>query len=84
MSKFPGMVERELCRARQKHADMQSPHEAYAVILEELDEFWTMVKTDDHHYSDGQERMVKELVQIAAMAQRAAEDLFPQKVANEP
>ncbi|MFB3894299.1 MAG: hypothetical protein ACE15C_20025 [Phycisphaerae bacterium] len=77
---FAELVAAELARARQKHSDMNSAHEAYAVILEELDEFWEMVKTDDHKFSDGQDRMVAELVQIAAMCQRAAEDVFPHKV----
>ena len=74
---FPERVAAELARARQKHSDMNSAHEAYAVILEELDEFWEAVKTDDQKFSDGQSRMVDELVQIAAMTQRAAEDVFP-------
>jgi hypothetical protein len=32
-------------RARQKHAPMHGPHEGYAIILEELDELWSEVKS---------------------------------------
>jgi hypothetical protein len=52
---------------------MTTPHEAYAVILEELDEFWDEVRKKEHC----PEKMLRELIQIAAMAQRAAEDLLP-------
>lgn len=31
-------------KARQKHAPMHSPHEGYAVLLEEVDELWDEVK----------------------------------------
>lgn len=73
---FADRVSEELAKARAKHSDMNSPHEAYAVILEELDEFWDLVKADDHQHSDGKTRMINELVQIGAMAQRAAEDVL--------
>jgi hypothetical protein len=60
-------VATELYRATQKHGPMHSWHEAYAVIREELDVFWESVKAND----PGPE----ELIQIAAMAQRALLDL---------
>lgn len=64
----------ELMSARKKHPGTQaSAHEAFAVLLEEVDEFKAEV------WKKGSERskakMLAELVQIAAMAQRAAEDL---------
>jgi hypothetical protein len=66
-------VRNELERARGKHAPLNSAHEAYAVILEELDEFkagvWKKRAGRDP------ERMRAELIQIAAMAIRAVEDL---------
>jgi hypothetical protein len=62
----------ELMLARTKHPGViASRHEAYSVILEELDEFWEEVKKQ--RPDDG--AMLKELVQVAAMAVRAAEDL---------
>ena len=70
---FPEMVERELEKARAMHGPQHSAHEAYAVILEELDEFWEEVRLKQRNRDP--KRMLKELVQIAAMAQRTAEDL---------
>jgi vacuolar-type H+-ATPase catalytic subunit A/Vma1 len=73
-SAFPLHVRCEIERARAKHKPINSAHEGYSVILEELDEFWDEVKRklemrDNRH-------MYEELVQIAAMAQRTAEDVL--------
>ena len=80
MSKFAELVAKELENARSKHpGGMHSAHEAYGVILEEIDEFWELVKTDaitkNTLYYEGSRQTLSELVQIAAMCQRAAEDL---------
>jgi hypothetical protein len=73
----PEAVAEELARARVKHEAMNSLHEAYAVILEELDEFWEEAKSwRGTHRAYDAEKARKELVQVAAMAIRAAEDLF--------
>ena len=37
-------VRNEVTRAVSLHGGMKSQNEAYAVILEELDEFWDLVK----------------------------------------
>jgi len=60
----------ELERAQAKHARLNSPHEAYAVILEELDEYWEEVRK--RRADRRPVAMWVELVQIAAMAARAA------------
>ena len=73
MSEFAKIVRAELISARAKWAPQHSAHESYAVILEELDEFWEEVRKKKSERSNV--RMLSELVQIAAMAQRAAEDL---------
>jgi vacuolar-type H+-ATPase catalytic subunit A/Vma1 len=70
---FPEAVALELKTARRAHAPLNSAHEAYALILEELDEFWEEVRRKQPERSS--QRMASELIQIAAMAQRAAEDL---------
>lgn len=70
---FPERVALELEAARHSHRNMYGPHEAYAVILEELDEFWDVVRRRDH--AAMRAAMLHELVQVAAMCQRAAEDL---------
>jgi hypothetical protein len=73
MSGFLKLVEEELNKARGQHAPLNSAHEAYAVILEELDEFklevWKKRALRDRT------NMLKELVQVAAMCARTVEDL---------
>lgn len=73
-ARFLHDVRGEIIRARRKHErGINSPHEGYAVILEEVDELWDLVKkqTADRDRAE----MRKELVQIAAMAARMATDL---------
>ena len=57
--------------AQSKHKPMNSPHEGYAVILEELDELWDEVKAQ----KPDRERMRKEALQVAAMGLRFVVDL---------
>lgn len=66
-------VENEYKRARSRHAPMHSYHEAYAIILEELDEFWEHVRKYPKEYNP--DEIYNELVQIAAMALSAATEL---------
>ena len=70
-SPFALMVEHELAKARAKHPPMHSAHEAHSTILEEFEEWWDHVKAE----SAGPDA-VKELAQVAAMCQRAAEDVY--------
>ena len=64
----------ELSEARAKHPGrFNSAHEAYAVILEELDEFKAEVWKRGGRRNRG--NMRRELIQVAAMAIRAIEDL---------
>ena len=58
-----GAVETELDWATSNHGKFHSMHEAYAVLLEEVDELWDVIKS--HR---GDER--KEAVQVAAVAIR--------------
>ena len=57
MTDFLEDVAEELRRARRKHAPMHSLHEAYAVILEEMDEFWDEVRA--WHGGSGQDADAK-------------------------
>ena len=73
-------MRREVTRAVELHGSMKSQHDAYGVILEELDEFWDEVKINPKKLSpDDQERrlarMRNELIQLGAMAIRAIYDL---------
>jgi len=65
-------VNYEVYRARLNHPiGLQTRHEAYAVILEELDEFWKEVKKQE----PSAENMRNELIQVAAMACAAVVEL---------
>lgn len=72
---FEEQVQAELDKATAGHGPMASAHEAYAVILEELDEWWDEVKDRNH---DGARRAfaIHELIQLAAMVRRAARDVY--------
>lgn len=61
----------EFYRAESKHKPMNSHHEGYAVIAEELDELWDDVK------ADRKEAALKEAVQVGAMAMRFIANLTP-------
>jgi NTP pyrophosphatase (non-canonical NTP hydrolase) len=73
MSKFAEKVVDELNYAREQHGKITGAHDAYGRILEEVDEFWEEVKKRKLYRNP--KEMLNELVQIGAMAQRAAEDL---------
>lgn len=63
----------EVERAMSLHAPQHSHHEAYAVILEELDEYWEQVKRWPKRHDPVEMRT--ELIHVAAMAVRAIIDL---------
>lgn len=65
-------VGEELDKATGKFGPLASAHEAYGVILEELDEFWDHVKGNTVHTEEAR----RELIQIAAMAIRTIIDVI--------
>ena len=67
-------VDAELRRAQELWAPMANLHEGYAILLEEVDEFWDHVKTNEKRRDNPAIR--KELIQIAAMALRAIHDVI--------
>jgi 1-aminocyclopropane-1-carboxylate deaminase/D-cysteine desulfhydrase-like pyridoxal-dependent ACC family enzyme len=67
-------IEEELKRARQVYHSFHSNHEGYAVLKEEVDELWDLVKQNKSVQADNSMR--KECIQIAAMAIRFIEDLY--------
>ncbi len=73
------LIEDELWSARRKFPEIRNVHEGYAVILEELDEFWDEVrkKKPDHT------AMRKELIQAAAMCHRVIEDVLEPELLHE-
>lgn len=67
------LVDRELIHAKSNFEHFRSPHEGYAIILEEVNELWKEIKDDlGYHHND---RMKDEAVQVAAMALRFLIDL---------
>jgi len=67
-------VREELERATSIHGPFYSPHEGYAVLLEEVDELWDEIKK-----GKGRSLSYKgmtEAIQVAAMAMRLAMDLY--------
>ena len=78
---FPTLVEMEILRARNMYPKPQnSAHEGFSVLMEEVDELWELVrgrtKRTDGSGGRDPKAMLEELVQIGAMAQRMAEDVF--------
>jgi hypothetical protein len=66
-------ITQEKTQAFEKYGHFNSTHEAYAVLQEEVDEFWDLVKKHPGNWK--KELMINELTQIAAIAQRAIEEL---------
>lgn len=62
----------ELWSARQRFPSFHSPHEGYAVLLEEVDELWDEVRS--FRGAKDTTRMRAEAIQVAAMAIRFAVD----------
>lgn len=70
---FGVLVQRELASARAAHGPVASHHEGFAILLEELEEYWAHVRLRPDRRVPAE--ALAELVQIGAMAQRIAEDL---------
>ena len=62
-------LEEEYQRARRKFPPFNSPHEGYAVILEEMDEAWEEIKRNDLT------RAKAEMIQVGAMVLAFLRDL---------
>jgi hypothetical protein len=73
MTTFQEDVRVELMTSRLRYRPMASAHEGWAVLREEVDELWDEVKRKPSQRNSAS--MYNELVQIAAMAQRMAEDI---------
>jgi hypothetical protein len=68
-----GQVANEVARAMTKFPPFHSSHEGKAVIEEEIDELWDLVKMNE-----GTSELARdEAIQIAAMAIRYVHDLVP-------
>ena len=63
----------EYRRAQRLFPNFNSPHEAWAVIWEEVDELWQHVRS--HHAQRDNAAMLKEALQVGAMAMRFILDI---------
>jgi len=59
-------LKEEIKEVESKFSEYNSPHEGYAIILDELDELWDEIKKHDHN----QLKMYHESIQIACTAIR--------------
>jgi hypothetical protein len=66
-------IEEELVSSDRHGSTFHSLHEAYAVLLEEVEEVWDIAKQKRRLRSKGELR--KELIQIAAMAIKALQSM---------
>lgn len=66
-------IREEVLSAMDRFAPFNSPHEGYAVILEEVDELWQEVKHGSRTSAH------PEAVQVAAMAVRFLVDLYGER-----
>jgi hypothetical protein len=67
----------EFLKASSKFPAFASEHEGYAVILEEMDELWEVVKLNQKN-TDRHNKCRKECIQVAAMALRFLYDCVPE------
>lgn len=56
--------------AREHHTPMNTAHEGYAVLLEEVEEMWDDIKKDDHVAAR------KEAIQVGAMTLALVSEIF--------
>ena len=71
VTKFQEHQTMRLAEARAEHPAIHSAHEGYAILKEELDELWDQIKAK----SANKTKMYQELLDLAAVCQRMAEDL---------
>ena len=67
------IIKEELEKARAKYGPFNSTHEAYAVLQEEVNEFWELVQKNNMDHKEV--FMFDELKQVAAIAIRIMEEL---------
>lgn len=68
MKTWEEAVNNELESATAKFGAFHNHHEGYAVMLEEMDEFWDSIKSNSPD--------LEELIQLAAMCKRMYVDCF--------
>lgn len=71
------LVADEYKMAERKFPEFRSPHEGYAIMKEEVDELWDVIKNNQcaYHLYPNPAQELEEATQIAAMAIRYLVDL---------
>ena len=69
-------VKAEYESACSKFPSFHTPHEGYAVLLEEVDELWDCIKLNQHKNQNRDARICEEAIQVAAMAIRLIHDVL--------
>lgn len=69
-----GSIRAEVITAEERWPSFVNAHEGYAVLLEEVEELWAHVKTNQAKRDP--EEMRKEAIQVAAMAVRFIRDVI--------
>ncbi len=67
------LITKEYEKAAAEKPPYNSPHEAYAILLEEVEEFWAEVKKKEELHD--LDRMAEEVKQIGAVAMRILTDV---------
>ncbi len=83
LGKICGEIANEVKRASQQHSPMQSAHEGYAVLLEEVDELWEEIKKNPRKYPETLSARRTEAIQVAAMAIRFVIDVCDKRIDEE-
>jgi hypothetical protein len=73
-------IQKEKQNALLKYGNFNSTHELYGVLFEEVEEFFEVVRKNTPNSKGKREMMIRELNQIAAVAQRGAEELKDNKI----
>ena len=79
--KYSQEIYEEMVKASGKFSAIASEHEGYAIILEEMDELWEVVKLNQKN-PDRLKLCEKECIQVGAMALRFLHDMELRGVQN--
>lgn len=75
-------IEQEIKQSQKKYGHFNSTHEVYGVLIEEVEEFFEVVRLPNHEQQNQfkTKRMIEELTQIASISLRAINELKENKI----
>ena len=80
---FLDQIDDQIRYGKEKYGHFNSCHEGYGVLLEEVNEFWDLVKvnkTKNYDHDALRNQMVNELIQIASVSIRLATEIHTEKI----